>query len=98
MRHVIVHPKFGVFMGLTADGRAHWTRVHGPQAERVVCWPRDDDARMFAAMLGYSRTTTHALPGYGDSVSRADLCAAGLGYLVGMLGLDLEAMPAAGRA
>ena len=98
MRHVIVHPKFGVFMGLTADGRAHWTRVQGMRAERVVCWSREADARSFAATLDFSRTAVHALSGYGDSVSRADLCAAGLGYLVGMLGLDLASMPAAGCA
>ena len=98
MRHVIVHPKFGVFMGLTADGRAHWTRVHGPQAERVVCWPTLHGARAFLALLGFERAGIHALPGYGDSVSRTDLCAAGLGDLVGLFGLDLANMPPEGWA
>jgi len=97
MRHVIVHAKLGVFMGLSGDGGANWTLVDGPRAQAVVCWAREADAKSFAARLPFLGAT-RALPGYGDSVSRADLCAAGLGDLVGLLGLDLARMPPEGRA
>ena len=97
MRHVIIHPKLGVFMGLSADGGANWTFVDGSGAHAAVCWAREVDAKNFAAQLPFF-CTTHALPGYGDSASRADLCAAGLGDLVGLLGLDLASMPPEGRA
>ena len=98
MRHVIVHPKLGVFMGLSDAGLTCWTRVHHSDAERVTCWPTLHGAQTFLALLGFERASIHALPGYGDSVSRADLCAAGLGDLVGLLGLDVARMPPEGRA